>query len=476
MVAPSATMAVKFRPTSGAAESGISIRDFIGGNLNASFHAGRVRVVVGGLVAASLVIMLALALRPNHTSQPIPPLPPELPCRINLVLDTSASMQGYFHGRTDFKDTLSRLVSALDRIQPTKKCAVSITYQFATNSGELIPTNDNSSSFINKLLNGELMNGQDSLLQEMFRNIIAESSGRTGSDPSTLSILVTDSIFSYPDDKIRINPAINKENIAELASEVQLLFNDASKAGKAASVLAFNSQFHGTYFDYRNTKTVCCSAPRPYYMWLIGTPDNIRAIREFIEAESLNYSHAIDFGVQPFALQPTILQYTSRKGKWYRDRARPNAVQVAEPISASSELRFAIALDLSRLSNDQKTSDFLANHLIVQSTGLVIKHVDLRTRAEFEPSMNPRDKVKSFTFTHVLVITTDNKFTQQADLSIAIDNAIPSWYIQWSNEDDSKTNTDTPDTTFGLKYFVESIARSYHNDDPLARTTIHLER
>jgi hypothetical protein len=363
---------------------------------------------------SATVLVVAAGILLHYINQRGPkPQPPAYPSRINVVLDTSASMQGYFNGQTDFKKTLYHLVTALDKLEkdPTKPNRPKPTiFQYATNSGCIDSNSDNSASFLNKLINNNLT-GQDSLLQEMFRNVVAESSGAiplstsspvgptpcpVDSTASTLSILVTDSIFSYPDADIKKNREVNKENIEGLASVVQIIFNDAHKEGKSVSLLALKSEFHGTYYNYQNRKVAWGPALRPYYLWIIGSPANVRAVREFLQAEGIRPEHALDFGTESFDLSPVILQYTKSRGLWHRHNGEsPKRITIVRPSDDNKkELGFAVALDLSRLSSDQLGSDYLRKHLLVQSQSpdLLIKNVDIKTRAEIESELDKGDR------------------------------------------------------------------------------------
>jgi hypothetical protein len=479
-----------------------------------SSHPGRVVGITVGL----LILIAAVWLLTGNTTcrfhpercacSPIPD--PDPPCTINVVLDTSESMRGYFEGQTEFKDVLSRLASALDKFktEPAKPhCPSAIAFQYYnTNSGTLVPAAADSREFNNALLNDAIPSGTESPLQNMLEMVVDESSGAATPVPpdsdrpkqcpvapsdSVLSILVTDSIFSYSDEEIAKNREVNKDNIKGLAEEVGIIFNKAHALDKSASILAFKSQFHGTYFNYRNGRSTWGSVPRPYYFWVIGSATNVRAVRSFLQAESIIPDHALDFVIDPFDLSSTILQYTDRKGTWNRHNDEsPLRIHVRKPFlddrdkssgpdnDSRGEIGFAVGLDLSHLSPDQLSGDYLTKHLRVesQSPDLEIKSVAIKTRAEIEADLNPRDRGQIPHATHFVLITTDFKFIKTARLSISIDDALPSWYLDWSNEDDTQTDQRTLETTFGLRYFVEAIARAYDVKGPIAKTTILLER
>ena len=333
----------------------------------------------------------------------------------------------------------------------------------------MVTTEYDSRVFIERLLNNTLIKGQDSLLQEMFRNVVAET------DNNSLSILVTDSIFSYPNREIRTNVGINRDNIAGLAADVQITFNDARISGKSASVLASKSRFHGTYFDYRNVRTKCCTSLRPYYVWLIGAPSYISAVRELMQEEGLHFDHEVDFNPNRFEPGAAVLQYTMPKGRWYRDRRLQNHIEkVTGP--GSDDLQFSVALDLSPLTYDMAQRDFLTHHLKVQSADLRVKEISLHSRADFETSVERRDKAALPPYTHVIVIKTDNEFAKSANVSISIEDAMPAWYLDWSNDDDSAKDPRTLETTFGFSHFVEAVERSYHRGGSLGGTAIRLDR
>jgi hypothetical protein len=118
-------------------------------------------------LAAAVILAACLAsvwkLRSAYGPAPIsPPAPITLPAEVNLILDTSASMQGYFSGRTELKDVVASLVSTLDKLEKSNKGVKSIRYELTADSGDLIESNLDSKDFIEKLLNGTPITGQAS--------------------------------------------------------------------------------------------------------------------------------------------------------------------------------------------------------------------------------------------------------------------------------------------------------------------------
>jgi len=306
------------------------------------------------------------------------------------------------------------------------------------------------------------------------------------SGDSTVSILITDSIFSYSNDAVRQDPEINKENIAGLASEVQDIFNDAASEGKVTSILAFKSHFHGTYYDYRNHPREWGSELRPYYLWLVGSPGNVRAVTVLLASEGVTPSHMLEFGQGQVKLSPAVLQYTLNKGRWFRHKdENPIRILVKHSDTGGQSqtrrgddinglIQLTVGINLSSLSPDLQQMEFLEDHFrVTPSRDLTVKEFEILPRALVEPKIENRDDQKdTLNSTHFVLITTDFKFEHKASVALSLDNALPDWPASWSNMDDTKND----ERTFGFVYFVQAIQQAYYQNQPLAETRILLDR
>jgi len=408
---------------------------------------------------------------PRPAPAPQTPAPAAaVPAHINLILDTSASMQGYLNGHTELKDKVAELIAQIDELGVAPSPLKSVTYQFGTDSGEIINSGYDSRGFIQRLLNDTLMAGQASLLQDLFRNAVAET------NKDTVSLLVTDSIFSYSDQAVKANPEINKNNIAGLAADITLTFNKAKEAGISVSLLAARSSFHGKYYNYRNVAQKCCNIPRPYYVWVLGEASRIRGLLDFLQKHGAIYEHELDFNLQPTELSLAICQHTKRVGTWYTDHRNRHRIEDVDTDPAKNELQFALALDLSSLPKELSTISFLNQHLLVQSSEMSLKGKMINLKAEVEKSFDRRDARNLAPYTHLVVLKTDNSFAKTAAITLFIEDALPDWYLQWSNDDDTADDPQTSATTFGLKEIVTGVAQAYRRAEPVAKVTLHLSR
>jgi hypothetical protein len=210
-------------------------------------------------------------------------------------------------------------------------------------------------------------------------------------------------------------------------------------------------------------------------VWVLGDPACIRGLLDFLRRHGSIYEHQLDFSLEPIDIPVTICQYTQKQGTWYTDPRDRNHIEDVQPGPGNSNLRFSLALDLSALSKELSTPEFLGRHLLVQSFDVRIRDKTIYARTEFESAIDRRDSKKLSSYTHVLVLTTDNSFAKHATITVLIEDAAPDWYAQWSNEDDI-SDLQSSSTTFGLKEMVQGVAQAYRRTDPMAKVIIRLDR
>jgi hypothetical protein len=395
--------------------------------------------------------------------------PPQYPSTARVIVDTSASMRGYFEGSTEFKNNVADLAASLDKLRTRQQGLQTLKYELIAERGSLEETDFDTPGFIEQMRSKRLMQHQDSLLQNAFKNSL-ESLGS-----SDVAILISDSIISYPDADIRANPRINIDNVASLGSEAETVFAQARARHQAVMVLASKSDFHGTYFDYANQKIACCTGKRPYYIWLLGKPEQIRAIADFLETEHLQIDHQITFGNDTYKPQTAVLQRFSRVGTFYRVPSDGNAIEVKSG-AKGMPIIFGLALNFSKLPASMQESGFLREHLRVTSTTASVKVVRIQNRQEVQ-NLKDNDAVAILPeYTHVVTLSLDPNAASGAVMDVTVDSALPAWYLGWSNDDDSKTATAQEPTTFGLKYLIEGISRAYSSGEPVATTRITVRK
>ncbi len=382
---------------------------------------------------------------------------------VRIVIDSSRSMQGYFAGATEFKDNLDQLASKLEKLRALDGGLKSVQYDTVGEHGAPQPTPFDTKQFIARMRSGDLMVSHESLLQDTYKEMIASNTA------SEVSILVSDSIVSYPDDDIRHNREINKESLKGLGSEVQTVFLSAAKKSQSVVLLAFRSSFHGIYFTYRNDNVPCCSGERPYYMWLLGERGRVTALAEYLASEGLQADGEALFTRETIDLPHAVLQNLLRTGNFYR---RGDGIEIDR---SPGQVRFAVALDLSEMPSYMWKPDFLASHLHVQSPGLDV--VSFETKSRNDVAKLPRNDAAKYLphYTHVVVVTVAGKPTARSTLDVGIDASPPEWYKTLSNNDDRRVRDEKSGTTFGLSALIEGISGAYNKHQPIAKASVDVE-
>jgi hypothetical protein len=437
------------------------------------------RAFVSFCVVVSFEILFIAGCKRSPAPPPAPkaePLAQIYPTKVRVVVDTSASMRGYFSKSTEMKDTLAAIAAALERLRTQHKEVQAVQYTLLGDEGTLEDTKYTTDGFITAMLNDGLMKHRDSLLQNAFAHILET----TGS--SDVSLLVTDSIVSYSDADVRKNPGVNRENVAGLGSEVKTVFSHAA-SNEGALLLAGTSDFTGTYFDYQNQQHRCAPCRRPFYIWLIGPPAQIQSVDALLAAERVHFEHEIAFDPERLTPDAVVLERLRHTGVFFRSRHigskgeldERNVVEV-KSFPQGKPIEFAVALDLSHLPASMQAPDYLWSHLHVTDSAhaAAVTQVASRSEVELQKGNDAADLMPGYT--HVLFLTLGPGANAGEKVEISLDSELPDWYLKWSNLDDRQPATATNPTTFGLRYLVEGVAGAYAGRGPVLKTSVVVRR
>src|SRR4029079_8452015 len=123
------------------------------------------RIIVPVTAAlACLGVTAFFALHEHKTERPRIVSVPPLPGTVRVVIDTSASMAGYFGGKTEFKDFLAQLVADLPRVlQANGQKGPPIRYAMVdTASSTIVPLGKTPDELIQAILANQIPTGGSS--------------------------------------------------------------------------------------------------------------------------------------------------------------------------------------------------------------------------------------------------------------------------------------------------------------------------
>lgn len=389
---------------------------------------------------------------------------------LHVFIENSGSMNGYINTVSDFQVAIG---DALQYMQMSKKANKKPTYDtiktYYINQNvreQVRGADEDIYQFVQKMLSrdqfrtsgtGKKDAGTASTdLNEIVKTILGKV------DENNTAILISDCIYSVDMNKKGVTPA----KLAGCSSLTMRYFEaTASKLSPvclATNIIQLYSPFDGNYWTWdkpTGPAPAHLRCPRPYYICVMGTDDNVKVFNRSIRVEKLKgYANQFTISNKDVSVANyTVMDTWNRKGK-YR-HGKEESVHSISNVSKTSagELEFAIGIDLSDFSMSESDKVDVANYEITKGNYCISKIVPIDSTI-----LAPADKilVRNNHCTHAIILTCTG-FPN--DLSISVKRDIPKWIRESSSSDDSDIDSDVLEQrkTFGISYFVEGIAKAY---------------
>jgi hypothetical protein len=379
--------------------------------------------------------------------------------QIKVFIENSGSMDGYIRNTSEFEAALSDLLVQVQYHYGKKNLNVNFINTKIYPS-QITEVKDFVEALEPEKTPYKVGDRTVSRLNEILKMILDSTA------KENISILVSDCIYS-----------LDKKNNTEGALEFEKsltkgAFLEKSKQfGFATIILKMESKFTGKYWNKDNGFEQLNGASRPYYIWIIGSNDNINEFSKKVNTKSLkgfeNSYFLSNFTKekQPFF---TVLKETNKVGSFKQtdrgekqtDRGEKEVKSINDIEYDNGTLQFSIAIDLGNIPVD---SAYLTNpQSYVVPDGFVVKSISKIDRNK----LTQRDMVivEKTSATHYITISTTNKFTVQ-DLKLELSNKIPAW-VEESNSIDDRNVKNELDKTFGLSYLVQGVSEAYATQNP----------
>jgi hypothetical protein len=366
---------------------------------------------------------------------------------IHFYIETSASMAGYFKQDADFKTIIADVTTKIDKnIKPLDIWFIAET---ETKYGK------NAQQLASDIATTKIADQKSSQLHEIIKKIAFKN------DSNDISILVSDCILSFPDEDIKKNPEINKQEAPNaLKGNIFSTFSDLKKKGIATSVYAFSSKFYGTYYNYQNGKIDLKGIPRPFYMWVIGNKELLGKFNaQLADISSFKPEESLHFGLNDESVSTyDIIPQIEKVGEWAKEK---NGIKNIE-IGKGKPVQFSIALDLSKLPEYAKTTAYLQNNLKLDANGCDAVHT-MKVKSKVDIS-----KVKGMQInvvekaTHFVIITLNEMRLNDASINLTLPLHYDTWYEYWSVDDD-KNIAAVGKKTFAFQYLINGVKEAYES-------------
>jgi len=369
---------------------------------------------------------------------------------INVFVENSGSMNGYLDDpNTQFKNSVYSLLSRLKLFVDDD----SLNLYFVNSKDKLLYKNASVSDielFKNILNPTEFKQiahqmhtslGSTDLNDLVKRNIAKV-------DNKNLSVFISDCIYS-PGNGIDAN-----QFLADQKNGVFLTFaSELKNKSLAIILLQVKGSFKGVYFDHDNRNIpIENNIERPFYIWFIGTSEQINAIYEDKMIERIDGGYLHKLAVQKI---DDIQRFN-------------NKIQPNPKIGSFSnrELRDFIIED-SRIETNGKDEGYFGFNVAVNYSNSIQNSEFFMDKSNYKIS-NPNytfdiiETSKTPGYTHIIKFKTKNLVEE--DLELKMIGKCPSWVINSTSNDDSGIATDNVEQskTFGLKYLVEGVCDAFY--------------
>jgi hypothetical protein len=412
------------------------------------------------LLVTLAILLIATSCKPDNRSIAQKPavnaISPKI-SHVTMYLENSGSMLGYVNGNTEFVNAINDLAQFPNLIVDNTD------YSYALISGkknaplkkdELTEYNlGHDPSILKAQLTKkgyERKSSGKSDLTKIFEIALNKAHG------DSISMLISDGIYDVGGAKSPLNDLKN-----EVASTRTSFIKKLEEDDIETLVIKLNSDFDGLYHPASLTVTTGKSEyikkKRPYYIWVFG---NKNLLKKYFSEERLK---SLDGYVDVARFQKLTSKQLPHRGIGYQNfgfkldfRDEPNTFELYKNFTNISS--FNIAVDFSDLS----VSDTYLTSTTNYSTSGNYNVEAIEAISVDPPSkLKPYIKTLSFKPTHIIKVVSNTKNPELGDLTISLNNLMPTWI------NDTNSDTDSPfdgnaDKTFGFRYLIDGIDDAYN--------------
>ncbi|MDB5086685.1 MAG: hypothetical protein JWR09_679, partial [Mucilaginibacter sp.] len=380
----------------------------------------------------------------------------------NVYIEDSESMDAYVKGNTRFKDAI---YSLLGNVITVDTLTQGINLYYINNHITFSRQKADANTLLQFIQNLDpatfRTNGGDRSSSDM-RHLLQQVLDST--DDRHVNLLVSDFVFS---------PGKGQNAIASLQQQstgIKIAFGQKiEKFDLAIEVVQLHSNFSGKYFD-ENDKPIVLSADRPYYMWLIGSKEQINIIRKNGVLNNINggVDNTLVFYKQTSPLlHGHKITFSHKTGDFELPDGASGNINAAKPNDVYNSFGFNLLVDYSKDIEDLSFFDDTNNYSHDGNYKLTISRLNDKT----DPA--------SSGFTHCLHLSTNN--LQEQELHVFTQSKIPKWVAVSNSLDDRniKNEPSQMSRTFGLQYLIEGLYDAFYvspHQDKVTEVEINIKK
>jgi hypothetical protein len=270
--------------------------------------------------------------------------------------------------------------------------------------------------------------------------------------PEGVKVLISDFIYS-PE---------NGRAVSFVSTDIYRVLAKAKQQGQAVSVFGATSDFQGTFYPAVKSaaKTIekCCDTPVPYYVWVIGPPEQVRLFNR--EVVRNTFAEELHSGFAFAAPRYAVLDKYLPVGNWYCASPADCRQVAISDLAVPAEM--VLGLNLAELPAAFAGEAYLKQHLTLQAENTDAKITGIYPAARFRqmPGVAGKNTDPLKPYTHFVKIKLSKLNAPQAELHLQLAQQQPAWVQQWTTPDDSRINQEGA-KTFNLSGIVEGLERAF---------------
>ncbi len=375
--------------------------------------------------------------------------------KINILLENSASMWGYFEGQTDCELTLAKIMVHSGYLFGKEN----LSFYYITDTIRRQNINGEVTEFLSRLEPSDLNVGNvlNTRIADVMKTVI-----NTSGDES-VSLLISDCIYSVEKGKSKT------DNINfEWALIEEAFLNVLRDTDLAVSIHKYMSNYKGTYYVLDRNKDVEWPKKvgygnnrfeRPYYIISVGEAGLLKATLEEIDFKSYPgylQSYLITLPEKQERLDYSILN-SYKIGSFRPDRSNPKrSIEKARKESRGPDkgvFQYSIAANLKNISVEE-------DYLVSRSNYIISGDYKLVSVREINQNDLKKDPLLS-RFTHLLSIQKSGDMINE-EVSVSLKREAPAWIDLTHTEDDYLLTKEYQFKTRGFKNLIEGIESAFY--------------
>ncbi|PSR54808.1 hypothetical protein AHMF7605_15495 [Adhaeribacter arboris] len=365
--------------------------------------------------------------------------------QVNVFLEISGSMKGFMPASnggqiTQFQETLDALLATVQQNNQLGK------KQFYEVSEKITPANYNQVS--KHLRYGLEATASSSTIPVMLDSIISNYS-----PPNGVNVFISDFIYA---------PA-NGQAVNFVTTDIYQVIAKAQQQGQAVSIFSATSDFKGTFYPAvkTNRKTIpnCCPNEVPYYLWVIGKPEQVQVFNRQLMAGK--FADELHIGFEFPAPAYSVLDKYLPVGNWYCN-SKDNACHEIIVSDLKTPLEMVVGLNLTELPASYTNEAYLKKNLKLEAENSDAQITGLYTAAQFrsQKGVAGQNSNPLKPYSHFIKVKLTKMAAPEIEMQLILQNQRPAWVQNRTTTDDSQMNNEGA-KTFQLAGIVAGVERAY---------------